>query len=103
MLAGLLHHLAGSPPDTIETDYLLSRVGIEPRREFLNGYIHRWLNIPDADAPAHVNAATLRPSTWAAFIDNVDKTYGGWDAYVTGHLGFSTPDLDKIRSNLQQL
>jgi hypothetical protein len=101
VLAGLLHHLAGSPPEAVEADYLLSRVGIEPHRAGLNGYIHRWLEVADPDAPAHVNAATLRVATWRAFLDGIHRSYGGWDAYVTGHLGFSVEDLATIRLNLQ--
>jgi protein tyrosine/serine phosphatase len=35
VLAYLLHSLAGSPTDVINLDYALTRVGVEPVREFL--------------------------------------------------------------------
>lgn len=37
-----------------------------------------------------------------AFLEEVDKEYGGMDNYVVQELGFSNADLEVMRRNLQK-
>ncbi|KAK0635646.1 protein-tyrosine phosphatase-like protein [Bombardia bombarda] len=77
VVAGLLMTLAGAKPEDIKLDFMLSRIGTEPAREQL-----------------------VAASSWDAFVEAVDREYGGFEGYVTGVLGFSEHDLVVIKKNL---
>jgi hypothetical protein len=99
-VAGLLHALAGADRDTIVLDFLLSRIGTEPAREQLMQFALKGSMAEGMDAPGFANLANLRAVCWEAFVATVETDYGGWDAYVTRTLGFSTEDLAVIKRNL---
>ncbi|EOO03481.1 putative tyrosine phosphatase protein [Phaeoacremonium minimum UCRPA7] len=100
VLAGLLLTLAGESSDAIELDFLLSRVGTEPVREHLLAFAKRGARIESEDEPGFYNLASLKAVCWRAFVEALDKEYGGFDGYITKTLGFSEEDLAKIKKNL---
>lgn len=108
----MLESLAGYDARIIQTDFLLSRIGYEPAREqlirfALDGTGVDAANIPDLaqlfdSVPGFYNLASLKPIYWDAFVQAVDKQYGGFEGYATQVLGFSEDDLTTIRKNLTQ-
>lgn len=107
----MLESLAGYDPEIIRTDFLLSRIGYEPAREQLIKFALKGAGVdveanPDLsqlyDAPGFYNLASLKTVCWDAFVDVVDKEYGGFRGYVTNVLGFSEDDLVTIKKNLTQ-
>lgn len=101
VLAGLLHHLAGSKPEVGRNDYMLSRIGIEPARDQLLAFAMKTVGITDPETPGFYNLVDLRPEFWEAFLQGLNEEYGGWDGYVVKGLGLSEDDLAKVKSNLQ--
>lgn len=101
VVAGLLQTLAGTSPDDIVYDYLLSRIGTEPAREKLVKFAMASVGIEDMETPGFVNLVDLRPEYWHAFVKEIEKLFGGFDGYVTKGLGFSDDDLEKIKKNLR--
>ncbi|KAJ6440428.1 protein-tyrosine phosphatase, active site protein [Purpureocillium lavendulum] len=101
VMAGLLHHLAGSAPDVAARDYMLSRIGTEPAREKLIGFAMATVRVTDPETPGFVDLISLRPEYWAGFLEGLDDEFGGWDGYVTKALGFSAEDLATIKANLR--
>lgn len=101
VLAGLLHHLAGTAPEDAVRDYMLSRIGIEPARDKLMQFAMGSVGITDPETPGFYNLVELKPEYWAAFLEALDEEYGGWDGYVIKCLGISEEDLSTIKKNLQ--
>ncbi|KAK8145225.1 hypothetical protein G3M48_004765 [Beauveria asiatica] len=103
VLAGLLHHLAGSPPEAVIRDYMLSRIGIEPVRDKLMPFAMKTVGITDPETPGFYNLVQLRPEYWNAFLDALDERFGGWDGYITSAdgLGFSSEELEVIKVNMR--
>ena len=101
VVAGLLHHLAGTPPEIATLDYMLSRLGTEPAREKLIHFAFAMAGTDNIDAPGFHELVSLKPEYWAAFVDGLTEKYGGWDGYVTKALGFSEEDLAKMKKNLR--
>ncbi|ROW08157.1 hypothetical protein VPNG_06965 [Cytospora leucostoma] len=108
VLAGLLETLAGYDEETVRTDFLLSRIGIEVAREHLLGFARKYSEGVDShgssgdfpDVPGFYNLVSLKTACWDAFVEVVGKEYGGFEGYVTKVLGFSDEDLVKIKMNL---
>ena len=98
--AGLLLALAGTDAETIELDYLLSRIGTEPVREQLLAFALHGSGAESIDAPGFRNMCNLRVSCWRRFVQALERVYGGWEGYVTGTLGFSEDELRVIKRNL---
>ncbi|KOS20311.1 Tyrosine-protein phosphatase [Escovopsis weberi] len=101
VLAGLLHHLAGTRPDVAARDYMLSRIGTEPARDMLVKYALASTGAAGFHTPGFVNLVDLRPAYWAAFLACLEARFGGWDGYVTSALGLSEEDLEVIKRNIQ--
>lgn len=81
---------------------MLTRVGLEPGRALLEAKLKQIWKITEVDkTPGWANFAALRPSYWHAFVEGINERYGGFDGYVTGHLGFSEEDLEVIKRNLR--
>lgn len=99
-MAGLLQALAGTAPDDVMLDYMLSRIGTEPAREKLLSFAMASVGTSDPDVPGFWNLASLRPTFWDAFLQGLGDEFGGWDGYVIKWLGFSQEDLHTIKKNL---
>jgi len=99
--SGMLHALAGVDEESIALDFLLSRIGKEPAREQLVEFALRGSGAKSADAPGFYNLISLKRECWDAFVEELNKVYGGWEGYVTGTLGFSQEDVVTIGKNLR--
>ncbi|KAI1440560.1 protein-tyrosine phosphatase-like protein [Annulohypoxylon stygium] len=100
VLAGLLLTLAGAPPEVVVLDYLLSRIGTEPVRLMLLDFAMKGTHAKSHDQPGFYNLINLKASNWSAFVDGVQKEYGGFEKFITEKLGFTNDDLAKIKANL---
>ncbi|KAI1840813.1 hypothetical protein JX265_006945 [Neoarthrinium moseri] len=100
VISGLLLALAGASPDVVTFDYLLSRIGTEPVRQFLLGVAMAGTKAQSEEQPGFYNLCSLKAESWAAFVKGVQRDYGGFAQFVTEQLGFSEEDLAKIKSNL---
>ena len=92
--------MAGVDAETVNLDFMLSRIGTEPAREQLLYFAKKNAGVKSDDTPGFYNLCSLRVVCWNAFLAAVDRDYGGFDSYVTATLGFSTEDLDTIKKNL---
>ncbi|POR33639.1 Tyrosine-protein phosphatase [Tolypocladium paradoxum] len=101
VVAGLLHHLAGTPPPDATRDYMLSRIGTEPARDMLVRFAMASVGITDPGTPGFFNLVSLRPEFWEGFLEGLGDEFGGWDGYVTKGLGLSEGHLAKIKENLR--
>lgn len=101
VVAGLLHHLAGTAPDDAVGDYMLSRIGTEPAREKLSAFAMGSLGITDPATPGFYELVSLRPEFWTSFVEGIEEDFGGWDGYVTKGLGLSEGDLATIKKNIR--
>jgi hypothetical protein len=100
VLSGLLLALAGTAKEVIELDYMLSRIGTEPVRMMLVQFALAGTGAKTEDEPGFYNLCSLRTSSWNAFVNGVNRNYGGFEQFVTDKLRFSKEDLVKIRTNL---
>lgn len=100
LLAGILHHIAGTSTDDVIYDYMLSRIGLEP----LRGHIaivakQMGLSEEETQGDGFFHVSSLRPSYWTTFLGALEETYGGWDGYIR-HLGFNDEDVQRIKANI---
>ncbi|KAH8204693.1 hypothetical protein TruAng_001168 [Truncatella angustata] len=102
VISGLLMALAGASADAISLDYMLSRIGTEPVRQLLLKFAMAGANAQSTEEPGFYNLCQLREESWNAFVQGVQRDYGGFDQFVTNVLGFSQKDLAKIRNNLTE-
>lgn len=111
VLAGLLETLAGYDAKTVQTDYLLSRIGTEVAREHLLAFATKYSKSAEGDdygsgsfdeVPGFYNLASLKGVCWDAFAEAVERVYGGFEGYATKMLGFSEKDLVTIKKNLHE-
>jgi len=100
VLAGLLLTLAGADPDTIGLDFILSRVGTEPAREQLVAFAKKGAGVESDDAPGFHNLCNLKTACWNAFLDGVNREFGGFEGFITKELGLTEQDLLTIKANL---
>ncbi|KAK8139723.1 hypothetical protein PG984_000846 [Apiospora sp. TS-2023a] len=100
VISGLLLALAGASPDTITLDYLLSRIGTEPVRKHLIAFAMAGSHAKSQDQPGFLNLCSLTAASWNAFVNGVQRDYGGFEKFVTDKLGFSAHDVITIKKNL---
>lgn len=110
-MAGLLETLAGYDAETVQTDFLLSRIGTEVAREHLLAFAMKYSRSAEGDddgsgsfdeVPGFYNLVSLKGACWDAFAEAVGVKYGGFEGYATKELGFSKDDLVTIKKNLNQ-
>ncbi|TPX13266.1 uncharacterized protein E0L32_006239 [Thyridium curvatum] len=100
VVAGLLMTLAGVDADTVAFDYLLSRLGMEPAREQLLAFALHGAGVTSIDAPGFKNMTSLRKVCWDAYVEAVNREYGGFEKFITDILGLSAEDVEIIKHNL---
>ncbi|KAI1258634.1 protein-tyrosine phosphatase-like protein [Xylariaceae sp. FL1019] len=98
---GLLLALVGASEDVIILDWLLSRIGTEPVREMLLAFAKKGTESSDEMQAGFLNLVGLKRSCWQAFVDGMNREYGGFEKFVTDRLGFSASDLATIQRNLK--
>ncbi|KAK8056931.1 Tyrosine-protein phosphatase [Apiospora rasikravindrae] len=97
VISGLLLALAGASPDTITLDYLLSRIGTEPVRKQLIAFAMAGTHAKSEDQPGFLNLCSLTAASWNAFVNGVQRDYGGFEKFVTDKLGFPAEDVATIK------
>ena len=92
-----------TPPDVISLDYLLTRIGIEREREFLQKGLEKWLGEDAMNVPGvrEMGSVTVRVIT--EFQDHLREKYGGAKGYCTAVLGFDDNDLSIICNNIKRI
>lgn len=107
-LAALILSLAGVPDDQIAFDYALTRVGIEPQKEFLTAFIKKWKPEWTPETPGMRGFSNVRAEYMLKFLQDaksvylVDEKASSWAAaYLHTQLGFSKDDIETIRQNLR--
>ncbi|KAM3423779.1 hypothetical protein BST61_g1183 [Cercospora zeina] len=79
-------------------DYDLTRAWIEPVRELLLAKVLSYGNL-NLDDPKVKQAGEFADLT--AFMIEVTRKFGGVEAYVKNHLGFTHEEVEQIRQNLR--
>ncbi|TDZ46129.1 Tyrosine-protein phosphatase [Colletotrichum trifolii] len=101
IVAGLLQSLAGATSETLVLDYMITRIGSEPLRDFLLQRGMRDHGVESGlDDDVFYNLCNLKISTWELFMRTISDKYGGFEGYVTGKLGFTESEVDQIKKNL---
>ncbi|KAF9021518.1 hypothetical protein BDZ89DRAFT_1137968 [Hymenopellis radicata] len=98
IIAAMLLKLCGVSDGDIADDYALTRVGREPAREMI---MRRLSKEPlfASNNEAAMNMFTCRRETMLAFLEYLDKHYGGAEGYAKQYLGLSDEDIHIIRNN----
>ncbi|KAI6127421.1 protein-tyrosine phosphatase-like protein [Pisolithus croceorrhizus] len=99
VMAAILLKLASVDDHYICHDYSLTRVGREPDREKV---IKRLSTEPlfAANTDAALRMLTSRYSTMAAFLELLERVYGGVEGYIKKYCGLTEEDISRIRTNL---
>ncbi|KAF2690790.1 hypothetical protein K458DRAFT_355046 [Lentithecium fluviatile CBS 122367] len=100
VLAAIFLSLAGASDETIAFDYALTRVGIEPAREFLLGMLKVWNTEWTTETPGMAEFSSVKGDFILGMMEMMESKYGGVEGYVRG-LGFGEEDLRKIRAVLR--
>jgi hypothetical protein len=95
----LLLNLAGADMDSINLDYRLSRVGIEPAKKWLMSKLLNGMpiNMDDPMVKAH---ADIPMDAMQKTLEAIVAKYGDVEGYVKKELGFSGEDVNVIHRNL---
>ncbi|EJD01490.1 uncharacterized protein FOMMEDRAFT_21865 [Fomitiporia mediterranea MF3/22] len=101
VIAAILLSLAGVNDEVIADDYELTRVGREPTRAKI---LQRLSKEPifAKNKEAALNMLTSRRETMFAFLNMLQKKYGGADSYIRNFCGLSEGDVETISRNLVQ-
>jgi protein tyrosine/serine phosphatase len=100
VLSALLLNLSGHSPELIAQDYALTRIGTEAQREFLTNRLHDWLG-PDAmDKPGVFELSSCDAIVMLAFVDWLDKEYGGAEGWLKKECKWTDDDIEKVRKNI---
>jgi protein tyrosine/serine phosphatase len=109
-LAALILSLVGVPDKDIAFDYSLSRIGIEPQKEFLTAFIRKWKPEWTEDTPGLREFSNVRKEYMLHFLQEARTVYGGdagdeqgtWaERYARSELGFSQAEIETLRNNLR--
>jgi protein tyrosine/serine phosphatase len=100
VLAILLMNLVDAPKEVASFDYLLTRIGIERERDFLNESLKKWLGEDAMSQPGVAELGSVSPRVAKEFQELFHEKYGGAIGYCKSVLGFSDHDIDLIRKNI---
>ncbi|OQV03060.1 hypothetical protein CLAIMM_08158 [Cladophialophora immunda] len=119
VLAALILALAGVPDDDIAFDYALSRIGIEPQKEFLTAIVKKWKPEWTEDTPGVREFSNVSEKYMLKFLEDARVLYGrggngevdagdgkigdtNWaERYVLAELGFSKEEVETLQENLR--
>lgn len=121
VLAALILALTYTPRAGIAHDYMLTRIGVEPYREYLFKVLF-GMKIEAAEGtlgqPGMLEMCETRPTSILGFLDWMDERWGdvageqrpekqddvevfpGVHGWLIKEMGFAKDDLERIRSNL---
>ncbi|KAL6243512.1 hypothetical protein RBB50_009505 [Rhinocladiella similis] len=107
VLAALLLSLAGVPDEHVAFDYALSRVGVEPVKNFLAEIVKKWKPDWREETPGITQFSNTRAEYMERFLQDVRKAYPGeegadWaETYAMYELSFTKDEVQKIRNNIR--
>lgn len=83
-------------------NYALTRIGIEPARSVLSMALKNALP-PDVtdETPGFKELCSILPETGEAFVDMLEKDFGGAEGYCKEILGFSDQEIEKVKEHLR--
>ena len=99
MLAYLLHSLAGSPLEAMDLDYALTRVGVEPVRDFLTDKLTGGGRLA-LDDPRVAPYASVPVDGMSQLDARVKEKYGSIEQYVRDTFELDDSDLTTLKKNL---
>lgn len=118
--AALVLALARLPPAYISREYALTRIGVEPVREFLTAKLKMGKDLDVETSPflrvlascryvlvlkcqliASHMLTENRADTMISMLEKLEEVYGGVEGYAMRELGFSTEDINRMRANLK--
>jgi hypothetical protein len=98
----LLLQLVGATKETITLDYMLTRVGIEREREFLNESLRNWLGDDAMNQPGVFQMGSITPRVADEFQDQLAEKRGGAKGYLKKVLGLGAEDIAVIADNIRR-
>jgi protein tyrosine/serine phosphatase len=112
ILSALILALTNAPKEEIAKDYALTRIGIEPYREFLLTALMQQMGKTFSsevfEDPGMLELCGVRGPTIVAVLEWMGEKWGsvgkgsypGVEGYLIQELGFEREDVEKIRKNL---
>ena len=101
VFAYLLHALAGSPLDVMDLDYALTRIGVEPVREFLTTKLTGGGKV-DVNDPRVAPYASVPVDGMSQLDAKVRAKYGSVEGYVKETLKLGDADVESLKANLRR-
>ena len=100
VVAAMILALAGVPHSTIASEYVLTRIGIEPERERLESNFAQAFGKIDHGKPGITEICGLYPEAMIGFLNAMEEKFGDAGSYLKSKFGFSDEDVEKIKNNL---
>jgi protein tyrosine/serine phosphatase len=112
ILSALIMALMDAPKEEISKDYALTRIGIEPFREYLLSALMQQMGKTFApekfQEPGMEQLCGVRGPTIVAVLEWMGEKWGaagkgsypGVEGYLIQELGFGSEDIEKIKKNL---
>jgi protein tyrosine/serine phosphatase len=107
-LAALILSLAGVSDQDIAFDYALSRIGVEPQREFLTAVVRKWQPEWKDDTPGVKDFSNVRQEYMLKFLEGARAMYKGgaepenWaERYARSGLGLTASEIETLKENLR--
>ncbi|KAF7169282.1 hypothetical protein CNMCM5623_002078 [Aspergillus felis] len=98
--SALLLSLAGVPNELIAREYALTRVGIEPEKEYLLHSLQQAWPECAPGAAGFKEFGSIKASYMMAFLEAVQGKYGGMEMFVDV-IGMSKADVEAVRAVLR--
>ncbi|KAF7182147.1 hypothetical protein CNMCM7691_001535 [Aspergillus felis] len=99
--SALLLSLAGVPNELIAQEYALTRVGIEPEKEYLLRSLQQAWPECAPGAAGFKEFASVKASYMMAFLEAVQEKYGGMEKFVVDVICMSKADVEAVRAVLR--
>ncbi|KAK5091360.1 hypothetical protein LTR05_001543 [Lithohypha guttulata] len=101
VLAALILSVADADLETINRDYALTRIGIEPVRELLTAKLTAGNLNTKLNSPRMREYAKLPLDCWDVVFTELGKRYGDVKGYIKQELGLSGEEMNTIVANLR--
>lgn len=99
--AAVILRLAGLSPEYIAREYSLTRIGIEPARDFLIMKLTGGKTVDIKSVPILHALANSRAETMLSMLQQIDEKYGSIDDFAINELNYAKEEIEKMRKNLR--
>ena len=80
---------------------MLTRIGVEPQRELLTKALMKFLPPGFSyDTPGFHEMSSVKKEYMYAFLDVLQKDYGGVEGYCKNKLGLSEEEIEAVKKRL---